>query len=269
MVDYPIEILYIFVGVATSLTVASILAPNPKMQNGHSIPLLMFIAGALWVFLFTFTDNIEITRFFSSASDSVNPYDVQSSTGQVLINSVTAHSRGERLSNTSSELLDKTIDCITLYLGRSGSPPVGTLIQIGVMDTNTNFIKIFGTMNITQLVSSSVTPYQFCLPVGQTYTFIDTETWGLKYNAGDGSNTLTTRIDANNPFDGNNTEHVHSTGSSWIANTGQDIMGILTLRSSSGIVTPYVFPFDAFIKMAFLMIGASIMLFGALLVKFG
>lgn len=205
------------------------------------ISLFFFIAGIFMISLLLATDTLIMDYFSNGSTNNLVPYDVESSTGQVLVNAVTAHSRGERLSNTSSALFGDTIDCITLFIGRSGSPPLGTLIQIGIMDTSTNFIRVFGTMNVTQLLTSAVQPYEFCLPLGDTYTFTDTETFGVKYNAGDATNTLTMRIDNNNPFNGNNTEHVHATGSSWISNAGQDLMAVLTLRGSVGsiITAPY------------------------------
>lgn len=202
-----------------------------------------------------------------SSTDTLLHYNIQSSTGQVLINSVTAHSRGERLSTTSSSLEGDTFDCITVYLGRSGSPPNTTLIRVGVMDTSTVMVKQFGSMNVTALLTSSVQPYTFCLPIGDTYTFSDTETFGIQYNDGDGSNTLTSRVDGNNPFDGSNTEHVHATASSWISNTGEDIMMILSLRGNVGIVEPITYEYTDIVKTVFLLMGAFICITSVFLIR--
>lgn len=257
MFDIPLELFLFFVAISGALTACAFLF-NPRIL---AFPL---VAGMLIFTMVATTDNIIMGYNTEGSSDTLTHYNVQSSTGQVLINSVSSHSRGERLSNTASALTDDTFDCITVYLGRSGSPPATSLIQVGVMDTSTQFIRVFGSMNTTALVSSAVTPYAFCLPLGDSYTFTDTETVGIKWNSGDATNTLTSRVDANNPFDGNNSEHVNSTGASWSANAGQDIMMVLTLRGSSGTVEPILYEFTEMPKLLFGLYGSLIMVLFAL-----
>lgn len=229
--DLPIVVLWTIMAVSFGLPALAYI-----YRSEFPPSMVMFIIGAIWLIIFLTTENL-VLEYLTGALDDVIVYDVESSTGQVLINSISSQARGERLTNTSSQLTGDTIDCITVYLGRSGSPPATTLITVGVMDTSTQFVKVFGTMNVTSLLSASNQPYDFCLPIGDTYTFTDTETVGIKWNSGDATNTLTSRIDGNNPFDGNNTEHVNSTtGLSWSANAGQDIMMQMMLRG--GDVTP-------------------------------
>lgn len=250
--DLPIEIFYVLLSLFAAIIAIGLITRQPVF--------LMF-AGVFLLLIFIPVTNLTYGHEFVVGDSAVSHYDVSSSTGQVLINSVTAHSRGERLSNTSSMLEGDTITCITVWLGRSGSPDSNTLIQVGVMDTSANFIQVFGSMNVTQLITASNQPYEFCLPVGDSYTFISTETVGIKWNDGDGTNTLTTRIDANNPFDGSNTEHVHATAGSWIVNSGQDIMMVMSNAGSEGEWVDDTVPIDAVVKVMIVFFAALIIVF--------
>lgn len=199
--------------------------------------IFTLIGGMLLLILPAFFEGYSVDTWVSGGegTEDVSPYNVQSTTGQVLVNAVSGHSRGERVSNSASALVGEQIDCITVFLGRSGSPPVGTLITVGVMDSSGTMVTQFGSMNVTGLLTTSVQPYDFCLPVGQAYEYgTGIQVAGVKYNAGDASNTLTMRIDGNDPFNSSNTEHVHMTASSWIQNSGQDVYMIQTLRGIDG-----------------------------------
>lgn len=199
---------------------------------------LFFLIGSLMLLILPiFFEGYSVDTWVAGGegTENVSPYDVQSSTGQVLVNAVSGHSRGERVSNSASALVGEQIDCITVFLGRSGAPPNTTLIRVGVMDSAGVMVQEFGSMNVTGLITAAVQPYDFCLPIGQAYEY-DTgvQVAGVKYNAGDASNTVTMRIDGNDPFDSSNTEHVHMTASSWVQNAGQDVYMIQTLRGLEG-----------------------------------
>lgn len=260
--DLPIVVLWTIMAVSFGLPMLAYL-----YRTEFPPSVVMWLCGMIWLIVFLTTENI-VLEYVTGALDDVIVYDVESSTGQVLINSVTSQARGERLTNTSSQLTGDTIDCITVYLGRSGSPPSTTLITVGVMDTTTQFVKVFGTMNVTSILSSAVTPYDFCLPIGDTYTFDDTETVGIKWNSGDATNTLTSRIDGNNPFDGNNTEHVNSTtGLSWSANAGQDMMMQMMLRG--GDVTPINYEIKDELTLEPTMIGLFFIIMSLMFILIG
>jgi hypothetical protein len=257
--EIDITILALFMGFAFGLIGVGYL-----LRFQIPISLFVFIAGGIMASLFIMIDVVNVGYSSNSSIETINHYDVQSSTGQVNINTVNGHTRAERLQNTDSPLLGDTIDCITVFLGRTANAPLTDLVRVGVMDSNTNFVRLFGSMNVTQMTTQSNRPYEFCLPLGDSYTFIDNEAVGIKYNAGDATNTISTRIDANNPFAGTTTEHVHATGSSWIVNTGQDVMMVMTLRGESGVVNAIPFEFTEEIKVFMVLMSVILFLAGAM-----
>lgn len=257
----PFELWAFGIIVSFALTAIGFLA-NPRIH-------IMIMATAFFLAIFAFIPSALIMGYYTSMVGGQNHYDVESSTGQVLINAVTSSSRGERITNSASALVGDTADCITVFIGRSGSPPNTTLIKVGVMDSTTAMIKQFGSMNVTQLISSATQPYQFCLPIGDTYTFNSSQqVIGIQYPAGDGSNTLTTRIDANDPFDSSNTEHVNNSGTStsFSANSGQDIMTIITLRGETVAPLPILYQFNESIRLIFVVLSVLILLASIILV---
>lgn len=237
----PFEVFVLFIGLAMTIGIIGIIMGLRKIDGA---PFITIFAGILLFGEFALTSGL-IMGYDNSNTSSSTPYNVQSNTGQIQLFTGSSIATGERLSNSSSELVGKDIDCITVWIGRTGVPPANVLFTIGVMDSTTQYVTQFGSMNITALISSASTPYQFCLPIGQTHTLQSTEVVGFKWNSGNATNSITSRIDNNNPFDSNNTERVQSTtGTSWTANSGQDMMMIMSLRGSDPQPIEYQFNND-------------------------
>lgn len=256
--NLPIEMFYVFMTIFGAMFIAGIV-----WRDSSAGGVFMFVSGISLVVFFIPVDSLAYTPVWTGG-DTANTdyYDVRSSTGQVLVNSVTAHSRGERLVNTGSMLVGDEINCITVWLGRSGTLPGSPNVEVGVMDTSTNFVKSFGVMTTAEVLSSANTPYEFCLSDDDSYVITGTETIGVKWNGGDASNTLTMRVDANNPFDAGNSEHAHATASSWIGNSGQDLMMQASFAAGNdGFASPDPIVVDPLVKVLVVLFGSLMCLF--------
>jgi hypothetical protein len=130
--------------------------------------------------------------------------------------------------SSSSVLVGKQIDSITVNIKKSESTAVGTA-QIGIINSDLSMKKVFANINISTL-TTSYAPNEFLLPSGDNYTIVAGDRIGIKYTGGSSSsNYISIMRDTNtsDPFDGANTYLSYYT-TSWTAQTTYDL--VMTLK---------------------------------------
>ena len=130
----------------------------------------------------------------------------------------------ERIVNTSSQLYNKVIKQVDLYLSRVGSPS-GTA-SVVIRDTNDNIRVTMGTINVTTIVQSSndMTLYSFG-NTGSTYALQAGDRISFEYDSGSSSDYIRCANDSSDPFDGSNTTKSNY-ANNWNNISGSDICGI-------------------------------------------
>ncbi len=125
----------------------------------------------------------------------------------------------------SSQLVGDNIDTIIIKI-KKGGLPTGTA-QIGVFDVNLEVKKLFGTIDVSTLTTSS-TDHSFSLPLGQKYEIQPEDRIGIKFTGGDAANfvAITRDIDPQDPFDGINSYHTYYT-TTWVPFIDRDLYMIL------------------------------------------
>lgn len=136
---------------------------------------------------------------------------------------------GEYPANAQSALLGKKIDSITLSLQRGGLP-VG-LAQVGVFDVNLQPKKLFGTVDVSTLPTTSYVSKEFKLAQTDTlYTIQTGDRIGLKFTGGSSSagvNVMIDRVASDPIFDGTNTQRVRYESGWLYYDTNEDMNMIL------------------------------------------
>ena len=185
----------------------------------------MFLVG---IFSFIFIPYLSPESFETTSTalmnDTVLSYGATTNSANQL--------QTEFVSSTSS-LVGKSIDIITVNLKKFGSP-TGT-VQVGVFNTDLSVKQIFGTMDAFNLTSSQV-PYSFSLS-NQTYVFQTGDRIGVKYTGGSSSNYVDVGVDQTNSFDGTNSYLSYYT-SSWSTSLGKDLTMILESSTPSASTPP-------------------------------
>lgn len=257
--DIPIELFSLFIGTSIALAIFGFLR-NPQ------IPAMLVFGGMFILTMSVMTDNIILNQFIDGDS-SITYYDVQTRSFEQAIFSGSNAIQAEELQTSQSLLTGDRINCLTTWLRITGSPPVGTLIQYGIWDVNGNLKYQIGTMNRTMLTTSA-TPYKLC-NFSNDYTLIATDRIGVKYQAGNSTNSVILQLDANNPFDSTITRQSRfdSGTLTWTSFTANDYMGIISLESQSGEqFVNGIFEFTEFPKTIFALLAVIFMLTGGLMV---
>lgn len=259
--NIDISIFYLFIAMSFGLIAVGYMAR-------FSIPmsLFVFMAGGLMVALFIMTDNIIINSFATDVVNNSNVFamDVTSGSSIMTIRTGAAEIRGEYAATSNSALIGKQIDCIDMYLAKTGAPT--GLATIGIIDglvtVEANQLKqSFGTIDVSGLTTNLV-PRTFCLPVGTTYTFVQNDVVGAVYRSGDAVNNLNNREDAGNPFDSADSiaRRWDDVTQTWLTTGGNDVGVRAYLRANDSIaITEQLAPFSEELKV-FMMLMASILL---------
>lgn len=265
MVDIPIELFSLFIGASIALGVFGFLR-NPQ------VPAMIVFGGMFILVISVSTSNIILSfSDINNVPDEI-PYSVITNTGNANIFSPNSPIRGEYPTSSSSMLIGDRFDCITIPLAKTGSPPINIPVKVGVFDATGTLVTQFGNdLNMTN-VTTGFFFYEFCLPDGQYYTVGSlpalVERIGVEYRGGNSTNTLTSRIDANNPYD--STITVLSTFNSgtglWTQTSASDFDMILTLRGSDTSVNENIYEFTELPKVMFALLGTIFILAGALMV---
>lgn len=255
--DIPIALFLGFIAMTLAIVVFGII---------KRIPVLILAGGIFLIFWSVMTDNIILDSFSEGESDDDFIYSVQSSTGQININAVTGSSLGEFPSTSSSQLFGKTFDCMRVWVGKAATPPESP-VTFGVFSSTNTVIKEFGTQSVASMASGATTPYTHCLALGDTHTIALNQYIGVNYNNGDATNTLTVRVDGNNPFDGTITYRQQYLVS-WTSATAQDIMMQLWLRGSEPVTETFDYEFTEIPKVLFSFFGIMIMVVSLVISKY-
>jgi glucose/arabinose dehydrogenase len=131
----------------------------------------------------------------------------------------------------SSVLVGQQIDSITVNLKKSSPSATGSA-QIGIINPDLSMKKVFATLDISTLSSTSYLPQEFNLASGDSYTIQTGDRIGVKNTGGTGSSnyvSIMRDINTSDPFDGANTYLSYYT-SSWTAQTAYDL--VMTLKWS-------------------------------------
>ncbi len=148
---------------------------------------------------------------------------------------------------SSSVLVGKQIDTITVQLKKSGSPTGNA--TIGVFNTDLTVKKVFASINMSTL-TTSYKNYTFTLPtLVQPYKIQAGDRIGIKFAGGDSTNFVAIMTDQNDadPFDGTNSYHTYYT-TAWNNFQTKDlymtlkltdiIPPVITLRGSTPVTAP-------------------------------
>jgi hypothetical protein len=263
--DIPIELFLGFIGVSIALAIFGFLR-NPQ------IPATIVMGGMFLLVISVATTNIIMGFSISDNMPTETIYNVITNTGNANIFSPNSPIRGEYPTASNSMLIGDRFDCMTVPIAKTGNPPANVFVKAGVFDATGNLVQQFGNdLNVTNITSGFFF-YDFCLPLGQYYTVGSlpalVERIGVEYRSGDSSNFITTRIDANNPYD--STITVLSTFNSgtglWTQTSTSDFDMILTLRGTSAETQNVNYEFTELPKTLFALIGVMIMLIGGLMV---
>ena len=127
---------------------------------------------------------------------------------------------------SSSALVGKQIDSITVMLKKAGAP-TGTA-EIGVFNSDLSMKKVFETLDVSTLTTSYAS-HEFTLS-GTPYTIQAGDRIGVKYATGTSSSNISIMRDTNpaDPFDGQNTHHTYYT-TSWSSFLSNDLTMTLKL----------------------------------------
>lgn len=131
--------------------------------------------------------------------------------------------------NSSSTMIDKTVNYIQVRMIKTGSP-TGT-ITIGVFDVNGTLKYTFGVIDASKLTTSNV-DYVFRNP-STNYIIALNDRIGVKFTGGDASNTITARLDTTAPFDTTKSFEDRFNAGTWTAHTTEDMRMII------GFMQPY------------------------------
>jgi len=266
MFDIPFELFALFMGLA--LVFVPIGLVTRKQGIGY---MIMFTTGLFIAVMAITTDNIIMDTFQTAIGESVlYHYNIEQSTGVSSISGLTnPQVRGEYVFSTSSQLYGDTIDCIDIYLRKSGTPT--ELAVIGIFDhaqaDSDPLILSFGSQpaGLLQTYSEWKT---YCLPVGQTYTIGDQDVIGISYKEVSTVNIIQMSTVLVDVFDGSTTEHSSQSSSTfaWSNFATVDSTMRMYLRSNEGIiVSDSAYPFTEMPKTLFVILGGFVIFAGAML----
>lgn len=244
------------------------------------IPIMLFIAGAVITFWAIMTDNIQLgfaepTSINSIREDDIDQYSQLTRTGALTLRNGSNIFIGERLNSVSSVLYNKDIDEVCLALGKTGTPlGTATIAIYNTLATPTtlNAIYTFGTIDVSTLPTTGLATYCFeHTATNQDYSLFLNVAFGIFYNGGSSGNNVNVDVSASNPFDGSNTL-LSRYQSSWTNDSTQDTYGLARLNiiveDTENTTEPITFEFTEYPKILFGIIGAIIMLAGAMIWKY-
>jgi peptidoglycan/xylan/chitin deacetylase (PgdA/CDA1 family) len=148
--------------------------------------------------------------------------DTTASSGLAMYSAQQSH---VELVSSTSQLLGKSIDQITLKLRKTASP-TGAM-QIGIFNSDLTVKKLFGTKDASTL-ASTYADYTFALANNELYTLQSGDRIGIQFSNGDSANFVAVMLDrdAADPFDGTNTYRQQFT-TSWSSFVNEDMYMML------------------------------------------
>lgn len=250
--ELPIDILYLFLGLAIALPILGFFAR-------FTIPpsLFLFVSGGLLLSLFLLVDIITIGSFENIHYTLEYPMQVTVSDASSALHSTGIHGMAERPVNTNSLLYLEPISCITADLSKTGLP-VGTA-TIGIIGGTNVMTKTFATLDVSTLTTTQRT-YTFCLPNHDYWTISLYDRIGILYNGGSSGNQVNFYYRNSEAFDSTNSVRATlSTAGTWTDSTTTDVRLILTYDKAEITNEAIPFEFTEEIKV-FMMLFAVVML---------
>lgn len=248
-----------------------ILSVGYIFRSKFPISVLIFFSGAIFLFLFVTTDNIQALGLDTTETPLYNltyPMEQTARTGGTAF-STTLFGITERPANTNSLIYNQPVSCIRVNLVKSGTP-VGSA-EIGVWDGDNMLVKSFGTITASS-VNTVSREYKFCLSNHDYYIISLHDRIGVKYTAGTVGNTLSVGVSTANPFDGTNTVVSTYTSGAWADTNANDMTMILTYETILinneqdvyAIRNPVTFE-PTFVGISFILLSLGFILVGALI----
>jgi len=279
--DLPIEIFLSFIAFSVVMGIVGL---------WRKVPFLMFIAGGVIVFWAITTDNIitdtiplvSTTEGEQILANATQYHYVVDTDDAAILNMYNAAggqiARVEYISNASSTLVGKKLQCIELYLNKFGSPTGTIFVGIYTNSSGINLAQQYGTMTASSL-TTTLTYYRFCVLDGNERVLQSGDRIGLSLVGGTSSavNYIATRGDPTNPFDSTITyrQSFNFGASSWTNITGSDvrmrmfdtIVQNVAFPNTQSTAEQISYPFTEYPKILFAIIASIFMLSGALIWK--
>lgn len=280
--DIPVELFLGLVGTSIALAIFGFIR-NPQ------IPAMLCFGGIFILVLAVSTDNIitdtiplvsttEGEQLLANATQMHYQVDTDDASILNMFNSAGGQiARVEYLSNASSVLVGKELQCIQLYLNKFGSPTGTIFIGIYTNSSGSNLAQQYGTMSASSL-TTTLTYYTFCVIEGNERVLQSGDRVGLSLVGGvsNSLNYIATRGDPTNPFDSTITHRQVFTfgATSWTSITASDmrmrmfdtVIQNVAFPNTQSTSEQVLYPFTELPKVLFGLIGAIFMLTGALMV---
>lgn len=223
-------------------------------------PFICVFAG---IILFSQIAFIEDIQYFGDTEDSIiSHYDVSTRSFERSIVNNTALIIAEDVDASNGALIGDTINCMEIMIRKTGSPNISHPVLFGVYDSSGILKKQFGSMNVTNITTSS-TFYKHC--ISDTYTITINDRIGVKHRGSSAGNQIIVNLDALNPFDGTITTHdeFNEATITWTSFTANDLTMKLYLEQEVPINS---YPLNDNDTWAFFMLfGLFFVMMGALI----
>lgn len=237
-------------------------------------PVMSIITGVLLLSLTLATDEITVSYSDTIIDDNMDLIAEQTSrTGAGNVHNGTGNLviRAEHITSSSSQLYGDTVNCLELYVSKTGSPSISTPVILGVFSgTVANGIAEtkyeFGRVNVTNITTNAMLVKE--CNISSDYTFVVGDRVGIMYRAGDASNFISDQEDTTDPFDSTVTrgQSFNDATNVWANIASNDLHFILTLEhEATAISEPVNYEFTEFPKMIFALFSALLMLVGAIM----
>ena len=285
MTDIPFLVLTLLIAITFMLPLIAYI-----YRTRFPISFILFICGAIWIFLFITTDNIDLSyatdiprtndTIIQIPSYSLN-YPMNVITSDASVSLQTANfGLAERPVNIDSLLYNVKISCISMDISKTGAP-TGTA-TIGILGGTSNIIKTFGTVDVATGITTTQRTYTFCLSNHDYWVISLYDKIGIFYNTGTAGNGLNIYTQTTG-FDGTNSVRATlSSAGTWTDSSTTDVRMILTteLISIENTGTYTNTPFDNatsqyqlknpitgepnFVSIMFMFLGSIFILVGIL-----
>lgn len=193
-------------------------------------------------------------------------YRVESRSFERSIVNNTALMIAEDADGSSSQLFGKTINCMDIMIRKTGSPDVAYPVIFGVFGLNGETIHTFGTMNVTQVTTSSMF-FKEC-DYFNPYTITINNWLGIKHEGSSAGNQIVVNLDSANPFGGTVVTHdeYNEATNTWSSFTANDMTMRLYFENIDSItVNSADFEFTELPKVMFALFGGVMILSGAII----
>lgn len=286
MIDLPIALFIVGVVVSAFLATLGFMARNKKAG------MFVVIGGLLMFVLVAITDNhimgytqereiltdIHSTETFTE--EIITYYNV---TGTDSIVSLTGGGATnvmltEFIAQSNSQLSGKSVNCIDLYLKKTGAPTGSYYVGvwgISAFANTGNYLYLFGS-GMAEDLTTTKTLYTFC-NTEEAFTMRYRDAIGIFFSSGSSGNTLDAYSTTTDIFDSSNTHRLIQIASpSHVLTTTSDLQGAIYANGIDFIENyshdtvgnePILEPFTQESKMWWGVISVILMVLGSLIMR--